>query len=84
MPTDAILLKSVDGVFERWPAGTSMLRPLPRLTATQLRALQRAGQGRAVDPYLPDAIERTGVTVVVRAPRAPGLPTPAGTRITPD
>jgi 5-(aminomethyl)-3-furanmethanol phosphate kinase len=80
----AVLLKPVDGVFERWPTGTSVLRPLPRLTATQLRALQRAGQGRAVDRYLPDAIERTGVTVIVRAPHAPGLPAPAGTRITPD
>jgi aspartokinase-like uncharacterized kinase len=79
----AILLKPVDGVFDRWPTGASVPRPLPRLTATQLRALQRAGQGRAVDPYLPEAIDRTGVTVIVRAPRAPGLPAPAGTRIAP-
>ncbi|MFZ0092088.1 MAG: hypothetical protein WAL63_21495, partial [Solirubrobacteraceae bacterium] len=60
-----ILLKPVDGVFETWPPGTPADRPLPQLSATQLRALQRAGQGRAVDAYLPDAIERTGVTVIV-------------------
>jgi aspartokinase-like uncharacterized kinase len=79
----AILLKAVDGVFETWPRSGP---PLAALSAGQLRALQRAGQGRAVDPYLPDAIEQTGVTVVVRAPRsprAPGAPTSAGTRITP-
>jgi aspartokinase-like uncharacterized kinase len=75
-----ILLKPVDGVFETWPPGTPADRPLPQLSTTQLRALQRAGRGRAVDAYLPDAIERTGVTVIVRAP---GAPTPAGTRITP-
>ena len=78
---EAILLKPVDGVFERWPSGTSAERPLPQLTAVQLRALQRAGEGRAVDPYVPDAIEQTGITVIVRAP---GAPTSAGTRITPD
>jgi 5-(aminomethyl)-3-furanmethanol phosphate kinase len=77
----AILLKPVDGVFETWPPATPADRPLPRLSATRLRALQRAGQGRAVDAYLPDAIERTGVTVIVRAP---GPVAPAGTRITPD
>jgi aspartokinase-like uncharacterized kinase len=77
----AILLKPVDGVFETWPPGTPADRPLPQLTAARLRALQRAGQGRAVDAYLPDAIERTGVTVIVRAP---GAPTHAGTRITPN
>jgi aspartokinase-like uncharacterized kinase len=77
----AILLKPVDGVFETWPARVSAHRPLPRLTASELRALQHAGQGRAVDAYLPDAIERTGVTVIVRAP---GAPAGAGTRITPD
>jgi 5-(aminomethyl)-3-furanmethanol phosphate kinase len=80
----AILLKPVEGVFEWWPAETSVRRPLPRLTAAQLRALQRSGQGRAVDPYLPDAIDQTGVIVIVRSPRVPGLPTPTGTRITPD
>ncbi len=77
----AILLKPVAGVFERWPSGTSDAHPLPQLTAMQLRALQRAGQGRAVDPYVPDAIEQTGITVIVRAP---GAATSAGTRITPD
>jgi aspartokinase-like uncharacterized kinase len=77
----AILLKPVDGVFETWPARASGQRPLPRLTASELRALQHAGQGRAVDAYLSDAIERTGVTVIVRAPGAPAGP---GTRITPD
>jgi 5-(aminomethyl)-3-furanmethanol phosphate kinase len=77
----AILLKPVDGVFEMWPPATPADRPLPQLSATRLRALQRAGQGRAVDAYLPDAIERTGVIVIVRAP---GPDAPAGTRITPD
>jgi 5-(aminomethyl)-3-furanmethanol phosphate kinase len=88
-----ILLKPVDGVFETWPPASgcwsictsipdsSTTRPLAELSARQLRALQRAGEGRAVDPYLPDAIEQTGVTVIVRAP---GAPTSAGTRITPD
>jgi 5-(aminomethyl)-3-furanmethanol phosphate kinase len=92
----AILLKAVDGVFETWPPGTPADRPLPQLSATRLRALQRAGQGRAVDRYLPDAIDQTGVTVIVRAPSAAGAPgarsapgatgppTHAGTRITPD
>jgi aspartokinase-like uncharacterized kinase len=72
----AILLKPVDGVFEQWPAGQQhrRQRPLRQLTAAQLRALQRAGEGRAVDPYLPDAIEQTGVTVIVRAPSAPSAP----------
>jgi aspartokinase-like uncharacterized kinase len=74
----AILLKAVYGVFETWPRSGP---PLAGLTAGQLRARQRAGQGRAVDPYLPDAIERTGVTVIVRSP---GATPPAGTRITPD
>ena len=73
----AILLKGVDGVFETWPRSGP---PLVTLSVRRLRALQRAGQGRAVDRYLPDAIERTGVTVVVRAP---GAPPSAGTRITP-
>jgi len=72
-----ILLKPVDGVFETWPPAGP---PLPALTAAQLRALQRAGEGRAVDAYLPEAIERTGVTVIVRAP---GPDAPAGTQITP-
>jgi aspartokinase-like uncharacterized kinase len=81
---EAILLKPVDGVFETWPGSGP---PLTALTAGQLRGLQRAGEGRAVDPYLPDAIEQTGVTVIVRAPGAPRAPSPsesAGTRITPD
>ncbi len=78
----AILLKPVDGVFETWPGSGP---PLTALTAGELRALQRAGEGRAVDPYLPDAIEQTGVTVIVRAPgTAPGPSASAGTRITPD
>jgi aspartokinase-like uncharacterized kinase len=87
-----ILLKPVDGVFETWPESgrwsictsipdLSPTRPLAELSARQLRALQRVGEGRAVDPYLPNAIEQTGVTVIVRAP---GAPTSAGTRITPD
>jgi aspartokinase-like uncharacterized kinase len=72
----ALLLKPVAGVLERWP---STEPPLPELRATQLRALQSAGGGRAVDAYLHEAVSLTGVTVVVRAPGAGG----AGTRITP-
>jgi len=70
---EAVLLKSVDGVLGRWPSGDPAL---PALTADELRALQARGGGRAVDVYLPDAVRRTGVAVVVRAPGG------SGTRIT--
>jgi len=70
---EAVLLKSVDGVLGRWPSGEPAL---PALTADELRALQARGGGRAVDVYLPDAVRRTGVAVVVRAPGG------SGTRIT--
>ncbi len=71
---EAVLLKPVAGVVARWPSDDP---PLPALTAGELQALQDAGGGRAVDPYLADAVRRTGVAVTVRAPG--GL----GTRITP-
>ena len=67
---EAVLLKPVAGVFARWPSEGDA--PLPALTADELEALEL----RAVDPYLPEAVRRTGVTVVVRSPD--GL----GTRIT--
>jgi aspartokinase-like uncharacterized kinase len=70
----AVLLKPVAGVVARWPSDDP---PLPELTAEELQALQDAGGGAAVDAYLPEAVRRTGVAVVVRAPD--GL----GTRITP-
>ena len=71
---EAILLKPVAGVVARWPSADP---PLPALTAAQHEALQAAGSGRAVDAYLPEAIRRTGVTVLVHAPGG------TGTRITP-
>ena len=72
---EAVLLKPVDGVLARWPSDDP---PLPALTAAELQALQARGGGRAVDAYLPEAVRRTGVTVVVRGARAA-----RGTRITP-
>lgn len=74
---EAILLKPVGGVMARWPSDGP---PLPRLTAQELQALQDAGGGRAVDAYLPEAVRRTGVVVVVREPAAASA---AGTRIVP-
>ena len=59
---EAILLKPVAG----------LLGPKAELTADELQALQEAGGGRAVDGYLPEAVRRTGVTVVVRAPGGVG------------
>ena len=71
---EAILLKSTDGVLARWPSDE---QPLPALTAGELAALQADGGALAVDAYLPEAVRRTGVAVVVRAPGG------SGTRITP-
>ena len=44
------------------------MRERMQLTAEELQALQEAGGGRGVDGYLPEAVRRTGVTAVVRAP----------------
>ena len=74
---EAVLLKPVAGILARWPSDDP---PVPQLTAGELRALQDGGGGRAVDPYLPEAVRRTGVAVVVREP---GPPRPAGTRVVP-
>ena len=70
---EAILLKPVAGVVARWPSDDP---PIAELTVRELEAMQQAGGARVVDPYLPHAVRRTGVTVVVRSPD--GL----GTRIT--
>jgi aspartokinase-like uncharacterized kinase len=72
---EAVLLKPVAGVLARWPSDDP---PMPMLTATELGALQARGGGRAVDAYVPDAVRRTGVGVVVREPGG------SGTRIVPD
>jgi aspartokinase-like uncharacterized kinase len=74
---EVALLKPVAGVLPRWPSEDP---PVPVLTATELAALQAQGGGRAVDAYLPEAVRRTGVTVVIRRPDADGL---VGTRIIP-
>jgi 5-(aminomethyl)-3-furanmethanol phosphate kinase len=74
---DVVLLKSVAGVLPRWPSDDA---PLPVLTAAELRALHARGGGRAVDTYLPEAVRRTGVAIVVRRP---GPAHPTGTRIIP-
>jgi aspartokinase-like uncharacterized kinase len=74
---EAILLKPVAGVLA-WRSNDA---PLPALTAGELQSLQARGGGRVVDPYLPEAVRRTGVAVVVRRP---GPVHPVGTRITPD
>jgi aspartokinase-like uncharacterized kinase len=71
---EAVLLKGVDGVLARWPSDEP---PLSALTVDELHALQERGGGRVVDAYLPEAVRRTGVAVVVRAPGA------SGTRISP-
>jgi 5-(aminomethyl)-3-furanmethanol phosphate kinase len=70
---EAVLLKCVDGVLARWPSNDA---PLPALTADELGVLQARGGARVVDAYLPEALRRTGVVVVVRAPGG------SGTRIT--
>jgi aspartokinase-like uncharacterized kinase len=66
---EAVLLKPVAGVMARWPSDDL---PLPALSAAELRELQARGGGRAVDAYLAEAVTRTGVTVVVRAPSTVG------------
>jgi 5-(aminomethyl)-3-furanmethanol phosphate kinase len=71
---EAVLLKPVAGVLARWPSDDP---PLPAITAGELAELQARGGGRAVDPYLAEAVCRTRVSVVVRAPGG------SGTRITP-
>jgi aspartokinase-like uncharacterized kinase len=71
---EAVLLKAVPGVLAQWPSDAP---PVPALTADELQALQARGGGRAVDAYLPEAVRRTGVAVVVRAPGGA-----VGTRIT--
>lgn len=72
---EAVLLKPVAGVLRRWPSDDP---PLAELTAVELQAMQVAGGGRAVDPYLAEAVRRTSITVIVRAPGSR-----SGTRITP-
>ena len=62
---ETVLLKPVAGVVERWPSDDP---PLAELTADELESLQAAGGGRVVDPYLAEAVCRTGITVIVRAP----------------
>ncbi|HSC02054.1 MAG TPA: hypothetical protein VLC49_02015 [Solirubrobacteraceae bacterium] len=71
---EAVLLKPVAGVAARWPSEDA---PLTALTADELQALHEAGDGRAVDAYLPIAVRRTGVSVTVRRPGVR-----SGTRIT--
>jgi 5-(aminomethyl)-3-furanmethanol phosphate kinase len=66
---EAVLLKPVGGVLARWPSDEL---PMRTLTLDELQSLQEAGGGRAVDRYLPEAIRRTGVAVVVRAPGGVG------------
>ena len=66
---EAVLLRPAAGV----PA------PGLRLTAAELKNSQDTGDGRAVDLYLPEAVHRTGVTVIVRTP---GSGSASGTRIT--
>lgn len=74
---EAVLLKPVAGILARWPSDDP---PVARLTAGELQALQDSGGGRAVDPYLPEAVRRTGVAVDVREP---GPARAAGTRVVP-
>jgi 5-(aminomethyl)-3-furanmethanol phosphate kinase len=67
--SEAVLLKPVAGMLARWPSDDL---PLSCLTAAELRVLQARGGGRAVDAYLAEAVTRTGVSVVVRAPSTVG------------
>jgi aspartokinase-like uncharacterized kinase len=80
---EAVLLKPIAGVLADWPSDEGGWDPIPALTAAELAALQARGGGRAVDAYLSEAVTRTGVTVVVRAPTTVGARTGAGTRISP-
>jgi 5-(aminomethyl)-3-furanmethanol phosphate kinase len=73
---EAILLKAVPGVLPRWPSSAA---PFAELSAARLRELQAGGRAAAVDAYLPTAIERTGVSVRIRAPGPDAAP---GTLIT--
>ena len=74
---EAVLLKPVAGVLARWPSEDP---PLPGLTAGELEALQDAGGGLAVDAYLPEAVRRTGVALVVRSP-GPAAPPARGSSL---
>ena len=74
---EAVLLKPVAGVLPRWPSSEA---PLRELSASGLARMQAAGEGGAVDAYLPTAIGQTGVSVIVRAP---GAKARDRTRITP-
>jgi 5-(aminomethyl)-3-furanmethanol phosphate kinase len=77
---EVVLLKPVAGVLPRWPSAEP---PLAVLTAEELEALHARGGGRAVDAYLPAAVRRTGVSVVVRAPERQRSNGAGGTRIIP-
>jgi len=72
---EAVLLKPVPGVMMRWPAQNDDA-PLRAITTDELSELQESGGGAVVDPYVADAVRRTGVAVTVRAPDS------VGTRIT--
>ena len=66
---EAILIKRALGILWKWPGDGP---PIPSLTADELTDLQAAGGGRAVDPYLAEAVRSTGVPVTVRAPGGTG------------
>lgn len=72
--SEVVLLKPVAGILARWPSAEP---PLRALSADELEALQARGGGLAVDRYLPEAVRRSGLCVVVRSPRG------SGTRVTP-
>jgi hypothetical protein len=91
-----VLLKPVAGVLPSWPSddpdgrggrgrrgGRGGREPIPLLTATELQALQARGGGRVVDSYLPEAVRRTGIPVVVRRPGPDHPASTGGTRIIP-
>jgi aspartokinase-like uncharacterized kinase len=59
-----VLVKEVDGVFAHWPARAE---PLARLTVAELAALRP----RAVDAYLPTALERASFETWVIGGRVP-------------
>jgi 5-(aminomethyl)-3-furanmethanol phosphate kinase len=62
---EAVLLKPVAGVMAPWPSDGS---PLSALTVDELEELQARGGGRVVDAYFAEAVRRTDVIAVVRAP----------------